>query len=82
VSGKRTALERFPQMIAAAVRVFTHAGYRAARLSHVAREAGPPEAALYPDPDGGSIPDDLAADTAVDALIHALVPPAKLGGRP
>jgi hypothetical protein len=31
---------------------------------------------------GAAIPDDLAADTAVDALIHALVPLANLGGRP
>ena len=34
------------------------------------------------DPDGAAIPDDLATDTAVDALIHALVPLAHLGGRP
>jgi len=34
------------------------------------------------DPDGAAIPEDLAADTAVDALIHALVPHAYLGGRP
>ena len=47
VSGKRTAQERFPEVIAAAVRVFTHEGYRAARMSDVAREAGLSEAALY-----------------------------------
>jgi hypothetical protein len=34
------------------------------------------------DPDGAAIPEDLAADTAVDALIHALVSHAHLGGRP
>jgi len=34
------------------------------------------------DPDGAAIPEDLAADTAVDALIHAFVPHAHLGGRP
>jgi AcrR family transcriptional regulator len=47
VSGKRTAHERFPEVIAAAVRVFTHDGYRAARMSDVARAAGLSEAALY-----------------------------------
>jgi AcrR family transcriptional regulator len=47
VSGKRTAHERFPEVIAAAVRVFTREGYRAARMSDVAREAGLSEAALY-----------------------------------
>ncbi|MFY9867786.1 MAG: helix-turn-helix domain-containing protein, partial [Trebonia sp.] len=47
MSGKRTAQERFPEVIAAAVRVFTHEGYRAARMSDVAHEAGLSEAALY-----------------------------------
>ena len=47
MSGKRTAQERFPEVISAAVRVFTHEGYRAARMSDVAREAGLSEAALY-----------------------------------
>ncbi len=47
MSGKRTAHERFPEVIAAAVRVFTHDGYRAARMSDVARAAGLSEAALY-----------------------------------
>ena len=28
-----------------------------------------------------AIPDSVAADTAVDALVHALVPPKFLGGR-
>jgi AcrR family transcriptional regulator len=47
VSGKRTAHERFGQVIAAAVRVFTADGYRAARMSDVARAAGFSEAAIY-----------------------------------
>jgi AcrR family transcriptional regulator len=47
VSSKRSAHERFPEVIAAAVRVFTHDGYRAARMSDVARAAGLSEAALY-----------------------------------
>jgi AcrR family transcriptional regulator len=47
VTGKRTAHERFPEIIAAAVRVFTRDGYRAARMSDVARAAGLSEAALY-----------------------------------
>jgi AcrR family transcriptional regulator len=45
--GKRSAHERFPEVIAAAVRVFTTDGYRTARMSDVAREAGMSEAALY-----------------------------------
>jgi AcrR family transcriptional regulator len=45
--GKRTAHERFPEVIAAAVRVFTRDGYRAAHMSDVARAAGMSEAALY-----------------------------------
>lgn len=44
---KRTAHERLPEIIAAAVRVFTRDGYRAARMSDVATEAGLSEAALY-----------------------------------
>jgi AcrR family transcriptional regulator len=47
VSGKRSAQERFGEVIAAAVRVFTADGYRAARMSDVAREAGLSEAAIY-----------------------------------
>jgi AcrR family transcriptional regulator len=47
VTGKRTAHERFPEVLAAAVRVFTQDGYRAAHMSDVAREAGLSEAALY-----------------------------------
>jgi AcrR family transcriptional regulator len=46
-AGKRSAQERFPEVIAAAVRVFTRDGYRTARMSDVAREAGMSEAALY-----------------------------------
>lgn len=47
MSGKRSAHQRFPEVIAAAVRVFTHDGYRATRMSDVARAAGLSEAALY-----------------------------------
>ena len=28
----------------------------------------------FSDPDGAAIPADLAAETAVDALVHALIP--------
>lgn len=52
MTGKRTAQKRFPEVIAAAVRVFTADGYRAARMSDVAREAGLSEAALYRYVDG------------------------------
>lgn len=52
MTGKRTAHERFPEVIAAAVRVFTADGYRAAHMSDVAREAGLSEAALYRYVDG------------------------------
>ena len=47
MTGKRSAHERLPEIIAAAVRVFTRDGYRAARMSDVAAEAGLSEAALY-----------------------------------
>ncbi len=47
MTGKRSVHERFGEVIAAAVRVFTRDGYRAARMSDVAREAGLSEAALY-----------------------------------
>jgi AcrR family transcriptional regulator len=46
-SRKRTAHERLPELIAAAVRVFTRDGYRTARMSDVAAEVGLSEAALY-----------------------------------
>jgi AcrR family transcriptional regulator len=49
---KRTAHERFPEVIAAAVRVFARDGYRTAHMSDVAREAGLSEAALYRYVDG------------------------------
>src|ERR1700728_730029 len=52
MTGKRTAHERFPEVIAAAVRVFATDGYRSARMSDVAREAGVSEAALYRYVDG------------------------------
>jgi Bacterial regulatory proteins, tetR family len=41
-------LGRFSEVIAAAVRVFTREGYRAARMSDVTREAGLSEPARYP----------------------------------
>ena len=47
MSGKRSVQERLGEVIAAAVRVFTRDGYRAARMSDVARAAGLSEAALY-----------------------------------
>ena len=47
MTGKRTAHERFPEVIDAAVRVFARDGYRAAHMSDVARQAGLSEAALY-----------------------------------
>jgi|SRR5215472_6809769 len=47
MSGKRSAHERFGEVIAAAVRVFTADGYRATRMSDIARVAGLSEAALY-----------------------------------
>jgi AcrR family transcriptional regulator len=47
VTSKRSVHERFGEVIAAAVRVFTRDGYRAARMSDVAHEAGLSEAALY-----------------------------------
>jgi AcrR family transcriptional regulator len=52
VTGKRTAHERFPEVIAAAVRVFARDGYRSAHMSDVARGAGLSEAALYRYVDG------------------------------
>jgi len=48
VSGMRTALERFPEVIAAAVRVFTREGYRASRMSDVTRAAGLSEPSRCP----------------------------------
>jgi AcrR family transcriptional regulator len=47
VTGKRSARQRFPEVIAAAVRVFARDGYRSAHMSDVARAAGLSEAALY-----------------------------------
>jgi len=47
MTGKRSAHERFPEVIDAAVRVFARDGYRSAHMSDVAREAGLSEAALY-----------------------------------
>ena len=47
MTGKRDAHERLPELIAAAVRVFTREGYRSARMSDVAGEMGLSEAAIY-----------------------------------
>jgi AcrR family transcriptional regulator len=47
VTVKRSARVRFPEVIAAAVRVFARDGYRSAHMSDVAREAGLSEAAIY-----------------------------------
>jgi len=52
MTGKRSAHQRFPEVIAAAVRVFATDGYRSARMSDVARQAGLSEAALYRYVDG------------------------------
>src|SRR6476646_10606853 len=45
--GKRDAHERLPELIAAAVHVFTRAGYPLARMSDVAAEMGLSEAAIH-----------------------------------
>src|SRR6202020_495070 len=66
MTGKRTAHERFPEVIAAAVRVFASDGYRSARMSDVARQAGLSEAALYRYVDGKE-------DLFVLAIRHALL---------
>src|ERR1700733_10974601 len=66
MTGKRTAHERFPEVIAAAVRVFATDGYRSARMSDVAREAGLSEAALSRYVDGKE-------DLFVLAIRHALL---------
>lgn len=47
MTGKRNAQERLPEIISAAVRVFTRDGYRSARMSDVAAEMGLSEAAIY-----------------------------------
>jgi AcrR family transcriptional regulator len=47
MAGKRDARDRLPELIAAAVRVFTREGYRSARMSDVAAEMGLSEAAIY-----------------------------------
>ena len=66
MTGKRTAHERFPEVLAAAVRVFTRDGYKAAHMSDVAREAGLSEAALYRYVNGKE-------DLFVLAIRHALL---------
>jgi AcrR family transcriptional regulator len=52
MTGRRSAHERFPEVIAAAVRVFARDGYRLAHMSDVARAAGLSEAAVYRYVDG------------------------------
>lgn len=52
VTRKRDAHERLPELIVAAVRVFTREGYRSAKMSAVAAEMGVSEAALYRYVDG------------------------------
>lgn len=52
MTGKRTAHQRFPEVIAAAVRVFTRDGFKSAHMSDVAGEASLSEAALYRYVDG------------------------------
>jgi AcrR family transcriptional regulator len=47
MTGKRDAHERLPELIAAAVRVFTREGYRSARMTDVAAEMSLSEAAIY-----------------------------------
>ena len=66
MTGKRSAHARFPEVIAAAVRVFATDGYKAARMSDVAREAGLSEAALYRYVDGKE-------DLFVLAIRHSLL---------
>jgi AcrR family transcriptional regulator len=66
VTPKRSTHERFPEVLAAAVRVFARDGYRSARMIDVAREAGLSEAALYRYVDGK---DDLF----VLSIRHALL---------
>ena len=78
MSGKRTAQERFPEVIAAAVRVFTREGYRAARMSDVAREAGLSEAALYRYVDSK---EGLFVLAIRHALLLADMPAGELGER-
>lgn len=44
---QRSARERLPELIDAAIRVFRQNGFRAAQMSDIAREMGVSEAALY-----------------------------------
>jgi AcrR family transcriptional regulator len=66
VTAKRSAHQRFPEVIGAAVRVFARDGYRSAHMSDVARAAGLSEAALYRYVDGKE-------DLFVLAIRHALL---------
>jgi AcrR family transcriptional regulator len=73
VTGKRSAHQRFPEVIDAAVRVFARDGYRSAHMSDVAREAGLSEAALYRYVDGK---EDLFALAIRHALLLEPLPAA------
>jgi AcrR family transcriptional regulator len=66
MTSKRSTHERFPEVIAAAVRVFARDGYRSAHMSAVATEAGLSEAALYRYVDGKE-------DLFVLSIRHALL---------
>lgn len=44
---RRSARERLPELVDAALHVFTRKGYRAAQMADIAREMGVSEAALY-----------------------------------
>jgi AcrR family transcriptional regulator len=77
VTAKRSAHERFPEVLAAAVRVFARDGYRSAHMSDVAREAGLSEAALYRYVDSK---EDLFALAIRHALLLEPLPAATLPG--
>jgi len=49
---QRSARDRLPELVDAAIRVFGRSGYRAAQMSDIAREMGLSEAALYRYVDG------------------------------
>lgn len=49
---QRSARERLPELVDAAIRVFRRSGFRAAQMSDIAREMGVSEAALYRYVDG------------------------------
>jgi AcrR family transcriptional regulator len=80
--GKRDSHERLPELIAAAVHVFTREGYPLATMSDVAAEMGLSEAAIHRYT--GSKEDlFVPAIRQVGALVHALFPASAVaaGGR-